>query len=50
MHVSLVAATGILDPVIAGKDLLIFLLVKAAVFWIFVAIILLSRKLKAPVV
>jgi membrane protease YdiL (CAAX protease family) len=50
MHVSLVAATGILDPVIAGKDLLIFLLVKAAVFWIFVAIILLSSKRKAPVV
>ena len=44
MHVSLVATTGILDPVLTGRDLLIFLLVKAAVFWIFAAVILLSRK------
>lgn len=47
MHVSLVATTGILDPVIEGKNLLIFLLVKAAVFWIFVAIVHLSRKREA---
>ena len=44
MHVSLVATTGILDPVIEGENLLIFLLVKAAVFWIFVATVLLTRK------
>jgi len=44
MHVSLVATTGILDPVIEGANLLIFLLVKATIFWIFVAIFLLTRK------
>lgn len=47
MHVSLVATTGILDPVIEGKNLIIFLLLKAAVFWIFAIIVLLTKKRKA---
>lgn len=47
MHVSLVATTGILDPVIEGPNLLIFLLAKAAVFWIFVAVFLSAGKRKA---
>lgn len=37
MHASLVATIGILDPVLTGEKLLIFLLVKAAVLWIMVA-------------
>jgi membrane protease YdiL (CAAX protease family) len=44
MHVSLVASTGILDPVLAGGRLLIFLLVKAAVLWIVVAAVPLSGR------
>lgn len=43
MHVSLVATTGILDPVLAGEDLVIFLLAKAALFWVFVGAIFLVR-------
>lgn len=39
MHFSLVATTGILDPVLSGQNLLIFLLVKAAVFWILVGLV-----------
>ena len=50
MHVSLVATTGILDPVIEGENLLIFLLVKAAVFWIFAAVVLLTRKREVQLV
>jgi len=44
MHVSLVATTGILDPVLAGGRLLIFLLVKAAVLWIIVAAVPAARR------
>jgi len=44
MHVSLVATTGILDPVIAGGSLLIFLLAKAAVFWIMVAAVVFAKQ------
>lgn len=44
MHISLVATTGILDPVLAGQKLLIFLLAKAAVFWIFVAVVFLRSQ------
>jgi membrane protease YdiL (CAAX protease family) len=44
MHVSLVATTGILDPVLAGGRLLIFLLIKAAVLWIIVAAVPLARR------
>jgi membrane protease YdiL (CAAX protease family) len=48
MHISLVATTGILDPVLTGQELLVFLLAKAAVFWIFVAVVFL-RKQDEPV-
>jgi membrane protease YdiL (CAAX protease family) len=44
MHVSLVATTGILDPVLGGGSLLVFLLAKAAVFWILVASVMLVRS------
>jgi membrane protease YdiL (CAAX protease family) len=44
MHVCLVATTGILDPVLAGQKLLIFLLAKAAVFWLLVAAVFLARR------
>jgi membrane protease YdiL (CAAX protease family) len=44
MHVSLVATTGILDPVLTGSQLTIFLLVKAAVFWVLVAGIFLTQR------
>ena len=47
MHVSLVATTGILDPVLAGEDLVIFLLAKAAVFWALVAAIFLPLRADA---
>jgi membrane protease YdiL (CAAX protease family) len=47
MHISLVATTGILDPVLTGQKLLIFLLAKAAVFWLFVAVVFLTRREKA---
>ncbi len=36
MHASLVATTGIIDPVLGGGSLLIFLIAKAAVLWAFV--------------
>jgi membrane protease YdiL (CAAX protease family) len=50
MHVSLVATTGILDPVLTGSQLTIFLLVKAAVFWVLVAgIFLTQRRAEKPV-
>lgn len=38
MHISLVATTGIIDPVLAGSRLLVYLLAKAAVFWILVVV------------
>jgi membrane protease YdiL (CAAX protease family) len=44
MHVSLVATTGIIDPVLGGGRLLIFLLAKAAVFWLIVAAVLFPRQ------
>jgi hypothetical protein len=44
MHISLVATTGIIDPVLAGGRLLIFLLVKAAVLWIIVAAVPVARQ------
>ncbi len=44
MHVSLVATIGILDPVLAGGDLVIFLLAKAALFWVLVAAIFLPQR------
>jgi membrane protease YdiL (CAAX protease family) len=47
MHISLVATTGILDPVLTGQNLLIFLLAKAALFWIFVALVFLRRGKKS---
>jgi hypothetical protein len=47
MHISLVATTGILDPVLTGQNLLIFLLAKAALFWIFVAVVFLTRGKKS---
>ncbi len=46
MHVSLVATTGIIDPVLAGWKLLVFLLVKATVLWIIVAAIPLMKRQK----
>jgi membrane protease YdiL (CAAX protease family) len=39
MHLSLVATTGIIDPVLDGEKLLVFLLVKAAVLWAVVFIV-----------
>lgn len=49
MHFSLVATTGILDPVLSGQNLLIFLLVKAAVFWILVGFVqMLTKKVLKP--
>jgi hypothetical protein len=44
MHVSLVATTGIIDPVIEGGSLLVLLLAKAAVFWVIVAAVFLTRR------
>jgi len=50
MHVSLVATTGIIDPVMEGGSLLIFLLAKAAVFWVIVAVVLLMGRRDAHAV
>jgi membrane protease YdiL (CAAX protease family) len=47
MHVSLVATTGILDPVLAGGSLIVFLLAKAVVFWAIVAVVLIARRREA---
>jgi membrane protease YdiL (CAAX protease family) len=44
MHVSLVATTGIIDPVLVGGKLLTFLLVKAAVLWIIVAAVAVAQR------
>ena len=44
MHISLVATTGIIDPVLSGSDLLIYLLAKAAIFWILVGVVLATKK------
>jgi hypothetical protein len=44
MHVSLVATTGIIDPVLGGSRLLVFLLVKAAVLWIIVAAVAIVQR------
>lgn len=48
MHISLVATTGIIDPVLSGSNLLIFLLIKAAVFWILVGVFRVNRKKELP--
>ena len=37
MHASLVASLAILDPVINGEGLLIYILIRAAVLWALVA-------------
>jgi hypothetical protein len=50
MHVSLVATTGILDPVLAGGSLLVFLVAKALVFWAMVAVVLLTRRSEVPAI
>ena len=44
MHLSLVATTGIIDPVLSGERLLIYLLAKAAVFWIIVAAVKVNKE------
>lgn len=44
MHISLVATTGIIDPVLSGANLLIYLLCKAIVFWILVGVFRVNRK------
>ncbi|MBN1402833.1 MAG: CPBP family intramembrane metalloprotease [Anaerolineae bacterium] len=44
MHMSLVANTGIIDPVLAGGRLLIFLLVKAVMLWIIVAVVAMAQR------
>jgi len=47
MHVSLVATTGIIDPVIGGASLLVFLLAKAAVLWAIIAAVFFTRRRNA---
>ena len=47
MHASLVATTGIIDPVLAGGELLTFLLVKAVVLWVIVAALPLAKRRSA---
>lgn len=44
MHASLVASLAILDPAILGKDLLVFILIRAFVLWGIVAVIAYFRK------
>ena len=44
MHASLVASLATLDPIIQGKDLLFYILIRATVLWIFVGIIAMNRK------
>ncbi len=39
MHMSLVATTAIIDPSLTGQGLLTFILVRAAVLWIIVAVV-----------
>ena len=47
MHVSLVVTTGVIDPVLSGERLLIFLLAKAAVLWIIVAVLAATQRQSA---
>jgi membrane protease YdiL (CAAX protease family) len=50
MHISLVATTGILDPVLGGQKLIVFLLAKAFIFWLFAAVAQLARNEKPAAV
>ncbi len=43
MHVSLVASTVIIEPPLTGKTLLTYILARAAILWIIVAIITLTK-------
>lgn len=47
MHMSLVATTGIIDPVAQGESLLVFLLGKAILFWLLVAVVFLRKQRRA---
>lgn len=44
MHMSLVATLTIIDPVLSGRSLLIFILVRAAVLWVVAAMVAVSRQ------
>lgn len=44
MHISLVATLLTLDPVLEGKDLLVFILARAVVFWVLAAGILFRER------
>ena len=44
MHASLVASLATLDPTINGKDLLIYILIRAVVLWTIVGIVAIIRK------
>jgi membrane protease YdiL (CAAX protease family) len=46
MHASLVASLATLDPAISGADLLIYIVIRAAILWAIVALIALARKRK----
>lgn len=44
MHASLVASLAILDPLVSGKDLLIYIVIRAAVLWSIVAVMAIFRN------
>jgi len=46
MHASLVATLMILDPVVKGANLVIFILARAALLWLIVTIIVARRRKK----
>jgi membrane protease YdiL (CAAX protease family) len=50
MHASLVASLAILDPVVQGRELLLFILVRAGLLWALVALVMgLRRQQRQPV-
>jgi len=46
MHASLVASLATLDPAVTGTDLLIFIIIRAAIVWAIVGLIAIARKRK----
>ena len=45
MHASLVISLATIDPIISNKELLIYILIRAVILWIIVAILAIFRKL-----
>ena len=49
MHASLVISLATIDPLISSKELLLFILIRAAILWMVVAFLVRSKMFAKPI-